>query len=137
MKTLTINRNKSDDVCLEGEFLVDGAQKWYTLERPWMNGSNTPKVASILPGTYEVIVDYSPHFGRFMPHIINVPGRTNIRIHPANWVTQLEGCIAIGKTEGKDYIGMSDAAFDEFIALLDIELKSGKVFLTINNLFGG
>jgi hypothetical protein len=132
---LTVNRNISDDTSTEGDFIEDGARIAYSLERPWMNGSNEHGVACILPGTYEVQTDFSPHFNKIMPILLNVPGRSEIRIHPANWPSQLEGCIAIGLKEDKDAIENSVAAFEPFFFRLEEALKVGKVFITITNQF--
>src|SRR5271154_7560091 len=59
-------------------------------------------VKSIPAGIYDLNFTYSPHFNRVMPHII-VPSRdalaggdAGIRIHWANFPTQLDGCIAVG-----------------------------------------
>ena len=40
---------------------------------------------------------WSPHFGREMPHIEEVPGFTQVMIHGANDPTQLLGCVAAGR----------------------------------------
>ena len=132
---LTVNRKISDDKSVEGDFLIDGVVQFHTIERPWLNGANTPDLACILPGTYSVIIDFSPHFGRNMPHILNVPGRAEIRIHPANRASQLEGCIAIGMIEGSDYIGESDVAFGKFFPVLKAALTLSQVSITIQNQF--
>ncbi|MDE2020883.1 MAG: hypothetical protein KGJ13_11155, partial [Patescibacteria group bacterium] len=47
-------------------------------------------------GTYDLTVSYSPHLEEPTPLLLNVPGRTEIRIHSANVQTQLKGCIAVG-----------------------------------------
>jgi hypothetical protein len=38
----------------------------------------------------------SPKYGDHL-HIVDVPGRSYILIHPANFVSQLRGCIAVGE----------------------------------------
>jgi hypothetical protein len=71
-----------------------------------------------------------------MPHILNVPGRSEIRIHPANMASQLEGCIALGMIEEKDFVGQSQVAFDKFFPVLQTAINGGnKVFITIVNQF--
>jgi hypothetical protein len=45
----------------------------------------------------------SPHFGRLMPHVLNVRGRTAIEIHAANSVRDLLGCIGVGDVRGPNF----------------------------------
>lgn len=70
-------------------FTIDGKPvKYYTLEND----------KYIIPdGNYSITYTYSPRFGRKMPLISPVPGRSGIRIHAANYPWQLRGCIALGK----------------------------------------
>ena len=64
-----------------------------TLELPWK--SNQKRVSCIPDGDYTVVKrsseKYKNHF-----HILDVPNRSYILIHPANYVRQLLGCIAVG-----------------------------------------
>ncbi len=48
-------------------------------------------------GTYKVSVYHSPRLNRDVLLLHDVPGRTMIEIHNANWENQLEGCVAVGK----------------------------------------
>jgi hypothetical protein len=132
---LKLKRNKSDEKCVEGDFIEDDVRVAYSLERPWMGGLNIHGQSCILPGTYEVSVDWSPHFNRDMPILLNVPSRDEIRIHPANWPSQLEGCIAVGMKEDVDAIESSAVVFEPFLVRLKEALKTGKVFITITNEF--
>lgn len=65
-----------------------------TLELPWRN--NERSVSHILSGVYRAIKHRSPKFGPCI-WIQDVPDRSEILIHPANWVEQLRGCIAVGR----------------------------------------
>lgn len=65
----------------------------YTLELPWRN--NARKVSSFPPGRYRIKPRSSKRFPRHL-HILDVPNRDYILIHNANYVRQLEGCIAVG-----------------------------------------
>lgn len=72
----------------------------------------------IIPeGVYIAQLELSPHFGFATPHL-QVPGRTYIEIHPANYPTQLEGCIAVGEQIDGDALDNSDSAFSSFVKLL-------------------
>lgn len=65
-----------------------------TLELPWRN--NERKVSHIPGGTYKAIKHISPKFGKCI-HILDVPGRSEILIHPVNMVEQLLGCLGPGR----------------------------------------
>ena len=80
---------------------------------------------SIPEGEYDLIIDDSKRFKCKMPHII-VPARDDlkggyglagIRIHSANFPSQLEGCIAVGDKIGNDCV---DDSRDTFIKLWKI-----------------
>ena len=64
-----------------------------TLELPWLN--NNRRISCIPAGKYKAIKHVSPKFGNCL-WIKNVPNRSEILIHPANYVHHLLGCIALG-----------------------------------------
>lgn len=66
---------------------------------------------AIPAGYYSVEFTYSPEFNQTMP-LIDVPNRTAIRIHPANYPTQLLGCIAVGDKEEPDAVDNSRNTFN-------------------------
>jgi len=66
----------------------------FTLELPWKD--NERRISCIPEGTYKAVKHRSPKFGNSV-WIQNVPNRSEILIHPANYVRQLLGCIAVGK----------------------------------------
>ena len=51
-------------------------------------------------GEYRVDVTYSPKFGRLLPILCSVPGRSGIRIHAGNSYKDSKGCILVGKANG-------------------------------------
>jgi hypothetical protein len=71
-----------------------------------MEPGNTGEHPCIPVGKYRCTLGISPHFyenhadygfGRgVVYHVLNVPGRDHILIHPANMPSQLQGCIALG-----------------------------------------
>jgi len=75
---------------------------------------------AIPEGIYRSCKEISPHFGFATPHL-QVPSRTYIEIHPANYPAQLEGCIAIGTTIDNDSLDNSRAAFDRMMTILPDE----------------
>lgn len=48
----------------------------------------------ISPGKYKASFYFSPHFKRTVV-LIDVPGREYIEIHPADYVNELKGCVAL------------------------------------------
>ena len=122
---LTVRRDYFGNTCTIGKLLIDGVPSGIvTLEdevreiagmpvAQWKVPGNT----AIPKGSYRVVVDYSPHFGHGLPHILDVPGFEGVRIHSGNSSVDTEGCILLGKTwDGGDWIGKSREAFDEIFA---------------------
>jgi hypothetical protein len=73
------------------------------------------KKKSIPAGIYNVTFQMSKKFKRMTPHI-DVPHRTFIEIHNANYPSQLEGCIAVGDKIDGDAVNNS--------MITDIKLES-------------
>lgn len=65
----------------------------YTVELRWDN--NKPRASCIPAGTYDVVQRHSEKFQQHF-HILDVPNRSYILIHAANYSRQLLGCIAPG-----------------------------------------
>lgn len=107
---LLLTRKTDDGISTLGELAIEDAFFCYTLERPWLN--NIRETSCVPKGIYGVTFTFSGHFQRFMPLLEDVPGRSEIRIHPANWPYQLEGCIAVGHDLAKDAISNSVAVFE-------------------------
>lgn len=76
-------------------------------------------------GYYSIEFTYSPEFNKIMP-LIDVPNRTAIRIHPANYPRQLLGCIAVGDKEEPDAVDNSRNTFNSLENII-----SGKADLYI------
>jgi len=75
-----------------GTIAYNGQPICATIELPWKN--NSARISCIPEGRYSLIKRYSPHFrSHFM--LQDVPGRSYILIHPANYaLVELKGCIA-------------------------------------------
>jgi len=97
MTELRIIRTKDDGEQTRGHLVVmrNGIAQYacLTLELPWK--CNERRVSCIPTGTYIARKHRSPKFGQSV-HILDVPGRSEILIHPANYAHQLLGCIAPG-----------------------------------------
>ncbi len=70
-----------------------GDYQCFTLELPWLG--NQVRISCIPPGVYEAKKIISPSLGECID-ILNVPGRTYIRIHKGNFTRQILGCILVG-----------------------------------------
>ena len=111
-----------------GRMYVDSQFQAYTLELPKKDGLP----GSCIPvGTYPVVAYPSPHFGRTMPLIIGVPGRSKIEIHYGNLPEETRGCILVGQTQEQDFIGNSRAAFDALWAKAQGPMEQGNCTITI------
>lgn len=95
MERVILNRFNQSKYQTLGELLFDGKVLCKTLELPYM--SNQRGKSCIPTGEYTVVRRVSPKYGEHF-HLVDVPGRQWILIHPANYVSQLLGCIAVGKS---------------------------------------
>ena len=97
-----------------GKLYIDGIYQCFVLEdvvRP--KGEKVDGQTAIPTGTYSVIIDRSTRFNRDMPHILNVPNFTGVRIHSGNSSKNTEGCLLVGTTwSSGDFIGNSKLAYD-------------------------
>lgn len=133
--SLSMIRTKQTDKQIEGElFVLDPNGKvlfqCYTLELPWRG--NQQRISSIAPGRYRVSLRYSNKYGWHL-HILDVDGRSLILIHNANYVHQLEGCIAVGKSR-KDLNndGLMDVTSSVATLSRLIEFIKGPSLITIS-----
>lgn len=105
-----------------GLLAIDGSNKWTTLEPASTSGMLIPA------GTYKCIKTMSPRMGYISPELQGVPGHVGERIHVGNYPHDSHGCILIGETRSPDFIGNSQSAFDEFMAI-----TSEEFLITIND----
>lgn len=89
---LTLKRYPEYLGCTPGILTYDQNIITHTLERPWKD--NETDISCIPVGVYRLAFTYSPRFERYMLEITDVPDRTGIRVHSANVVYELDGCIA-------------------------------------------
>lgn len=113
-----------------GKLVLPNGRELFTCEKPWVN--NKPLMSCIPEGTYILrkrrsgVVERSSK-GKYKIgwEVTNVPGRTYIMFHIANWPHELLGCISVGLTYGtvidKLGVGHSADAFDEFMGALEGE----------------
>lgn len=104
---------------MHGELFVDDKHECFTLERH----PSDPEHPAIKAGTYPVTVYYSPRLKRNVLLLHDVPGREWIEIHNANFVSEVKGCIAVGRIRTPSSVIESVYALD---ALIDKVLGSAK-----------
>ena len=105
MKEVYLLRIKSDGKQTLGALIAQNLDEVFvakTLELAWSNNQNN--VSCIPVGTYICKWTRSNRLSKeankdvFTYEIIGVPSRAGIRIHSANYFSQLLGCIALGDT---------------------------------------
>ena len=129
---LTLKRQIFTDKSTIGSLCIDDEFECYTLEDVVRAPGIKISGATAIPyGSYEVIIDYSPHFAGNMPHVLNVPMFEGIRIHSGNTSSDTEGCILLGEIKTPDRLYNSKVAFIKFFRKLEEGLKAGKVKIEI------
>jgi hypothetical protein len=69
----------------------------------------------------------------YLPHVLDVPERDGIRIHPGNTARDTEGCILVGRTYGIDVVMDSRKAFGPLYEKIKAALATGGVILTVTS----
>jgi hypothetical protein len=126
---ITIKRLYKTKNSTIGELLVDGIFECFTLEdaeRPVKIKGET----AIPKGTYKVIINESNRFKRLLPLLLNVPNFEGVRIHSGNTNHDTEGCILVGQSRNKEYIGQSRKAFEKLFKKMQ---KAKDITLTIQS----
>ena len=114
-----------------GDLHVDGQLKCHSIELPWHN--NESSVSCIPEGTFQCEKHISDHLGNCL-HVMNVPNRADILIHPANnAIKELRGCIApVTVLTGPGMGDKSRIQVDDIVNQAYAELAKGEaVTLTI------
>jgi len=83
-------------------------------------------------GVYELVIDYSSHFKKYLPHLLNVPRFTGVRVHTGNRPEDTEGCVLPGMAISRDWVSHSKDAYNIIIPLIKSSLeRSEKVYWKI------
>jgi hypothetical protein len=132
---IDVSRIWRSDTGITGTFSVDGVQKYFSLELPELfeGQPNVTNKTCVPVGTYDVERLWSGHWNQLMPHIVGVPGRTEVEIHIANFPHDILGCMGIGNKRLSDAeIGESKDAFEEFNQDFENAIAAGeRVTITI------
>src|ERR1035437_746895 len=85
---------------------MDGERYCYTLEDVVRGTAENiaqvkiPGKTAIPAGRYKVVMAFSPHFQRELPHLIGVPSFTLTMFHGGNVAAETDGCILCGLVKG-------------------------------------
>ena len=116
---ITIKRLYKSENSTIGEMSIDGKWECYTLEDKERDVKIKSETA-IPKGTYKVIINQSNRFKKLLPLLLKVPNFEGVRIHPGNSNHDTEGCILVGRTRSKDFIGQSRKAFESLFAKMKL-----------------
>lgn len=97
MKRLDLIRCAYFPFGVYGKFLC-GTDWLATVEKPWLQ--NSVMWSCIPEGDYICKPSYYNKHNYAAVEVTNVPGRKNILFHIANWPSDVEGCIGVGKRIG-------------------------------------
>ncbi len=101
-----------------GKMYIDDEFICYTLEDA-IRDTKIKNETCIPYGTYRIVIDMSPKFGRIMPRLLDVPGFDGIRIHIGNTIKDTSGCILVG-TERNPEEGRLIRSTDAFNKMMKI-----------------
>ena len=140
MGDLILMRGQDTGITTPGELSFGGQHLAWTLEPPHDN----PKEPKCIPACRAKIeMQWSTRFQMDTPHLVDVPGRTLIELHPLNdehlvtmpdgsqhWTT--EGCIGVGETKDVNWIGNSVLCLKNIvIPVIEEALKQGDLYIQI------
>lgn len=114
MNIFTVRKWLTDKSTIS-ELSIESSFECYTLEdRVRATGVKIQNLTAIPEGQYKLVIDFSSRFKRYMPHLLNVPLFSGIRIHSGNIAENTEGCLLVGQQKGIDQVLTSRVAFASF-----------------------
>lgn len=108
---LTLRREQPIGNAIHGQMTVNNIAVVQTLERLGVE---------IPTGRYRVVNYDSPRFQRLVPLLLEVPGRTAIEMHGANYPQQLDGCIGVGQERTAGGIRNCAAVVNMLVRLISL-----------------
>lgn len=127
---LELKRKIFTDDSTIGELSIDGEFVCFTLEDK-VRDTKIQNVTAIPYGKYEVIINFSNRFQKYMPLLLDVPNYAGVRIHPGNKSTDTEGCILVGSSKSLNFIGSSRVTYASLFARMKKVEKKEKIFINI------
>lgn len=135
---IEVNRIFKASTYTIGELSVNDNYLCDTLEdRVRSEGEKVYGETAIPAGTYTVVLSYSNRFKKVMPEIQNVPNFTGVRIHCGNSSKDTEGCLLVGKWDGKteNWISDSKNSYNKLYPLLEEAFnKKENITITIKDI---
>ena len=120
MIQITLNRQKTSGKAVTGTLTFP----LLTQEEP-MTVPSLENADYLIPeGTYQVERTWSPKFSKFLPELLEVPGRFGIRIHRGSMPEHSKGCILL------DLAGMAN--LNVLFNQLDVYESDEPVQITIS-----
>jgi hypothetical protein len=127
---LELKRKIFTDDSTIGELSIDGEFVCFTLEDK-VRDVKIKAITAIPYGKYEVIINFSNRFQKYMPLLLNVPNYEGVRIHPGNTKNDTEGCILVGNSKSLNFIGGSRVTFASLFTRMKKIEKKDKIFINI------
>lgn len=131
---ILIQRIKEDINQTTGAFSVIDANGWAVMICPCIergDRDNQRGVSSVLAGTYRLVYEWSPKFGRYLWELYGTLNRSECKIHSANFWRQLNGCISLGlyltdfDKDGYQDVAQSVNALNAFHRIMDRMVVKG------------
>jgi hypothetical protein len=97
LRDLFFDQQASLGTCIVRNEECERVFKGVSLERGWIDNQNN--ISCIPVGEYAVKLEWSPRFNMELWEIYGVEGRSECKFHAANYWTDLNGCIGLGKYE--------------------------------------
>lgn len=128
---LTINRHTTTPTSTLGDLYIDGEFFCRTLERPEECLSDAKAPFCIPLGKYGASITWFPHMKTNAPLLSGTEPRTGIFMHIGNYPKDSEGCILVGLSQSKDFVGNSRDAFERLMDKLGknsctVEITTGE-----------
>ena len=117
-----------------GAIFIDGKFICYTLEDKVRDKKIYGETA-IPKGQYKIIVNYSNHFKRDMPLLLDVANYSGVRLHIGNFPKDTSGCILVAKgLNSNNDLHNSRDAYNELFEKIKFAIKKRlNVFININD----
>jgi len=121
----------------QGQIFINGVEYCKTLEdidRKLETAgcpAKIPKLTCIPRGKYEVIINFSDRFKKYMPLLLNVKCFEGVRIHNGSYTENTDGCILVGSEFIGDVLTGSKITFTKLMTELKKVEKKEKITIEI------
>lgn len=133
---LKLERKYFKDTYTIGNLYVDGKYFCDTLEDKnrdvnkngkFDNGESKVYGETCIPfGTYKIVVNMSPKFGRELPRLLDVPSFTSILIHRGNTTEDSSGCILVGENKAVGKVLNSTPYEEKLVRMMKEAITRGE-----------